>query len=109
MIQKLTTLQGQIASTSGNKAAQKRIAGASNDSFFTQLTDKTQAVREDAAKVVANSNITVNVDQDINKQFEKMAQDISNATGRDIKEVKRQIEQIQKKNLEEAKAKKEKK
>ncbi|MCI5714449.1 MAG: hypothetical protein MR288_02345 [Firmicutes bacterium] len=109
LIQKLTTLQGQIASTSGNKAAQKRIAGASNDSFFTQLTDKTQAVREDAAKVVANSNITVNVDQDINKQFEKMAKDISNATGRDIKEVKRQIEQIQKKNLEEAKAKKEKK
>lgn len=109
LIQKLTTLQGQIASTSGNKAAQKRLAGDSNNSFFTQLTDKTQAVREDATKVVANSNITVNVDQDINKQFEKMAQDISNATGRDIKEIKRQIEQIQKKNLEEAKAKKEKK
>lgn len=109
LIQKLTTLQGQIASTSGNKAAQKRLAGDSNDSFFTQLTDKTQAVREDATKVVANSNITVNVDQDINKQFEQMAQDISNATGRDIKEIKRQIEQIQKKNLEAAKAKKENK
>ncbi|MDY5042333.1 MAG: hypothetical protein SPF07_05170 [Eubacteriales bacterium] len=109
LIQKLTTLQGQIASTSGNKAAQKRLAGDSNNSFFTQLTDKTQAVREDATKVVANSNITVNVDQDINKQFEQMAKDISNATGRDIKEIKRQIEQIQKKNLEAAKAKKENK
>lgn len=109
LIQKLTTLQGQIASTSGNKAAQKRLAGSNNDDFFTQLTDKTKSVGEDAAKVVANSNITVNVDQDINKQFEKMAQDISNTTGRDIKEIKRQIEQIQKKNLEEAKAKKENK
>ena len=58
---------------------------------------------------MANSNITVNVDQDINKQFEQMAKDISNATGRDIKEIKRQIEQIQKKNLEAAKAKKENK
>ena len=39
LIQKLTTLQGQIASTSGNKAALKRLSVDSNNCFFTHLTD----------------------------------------------------------------------
>lgn len=114
MIQKLTTLQGQIASASNNKAAQGRLAN--NATFFGDLTAKASKVSTEADGMVENLNSYnvavdshIDVKADITKQLETMAEKISKLTGKNITELKHEIEKIQKKNLEEAKAKKEKK
>lgn len=114
MIQKLTTLQSQISSASNNKAAQGRLAN--NATFFGDLTAKADKVSTEANGMVKNLNsYNVDVDShidvkaDITKQLDTMAEKISKITGKNITELKYEIEKIQKKNLEEAKAKKENK
>lgn len=121
LIQKLTTLQSQIASTSGNKAAQQRLAG--NENFFKGLQDKAKVVNSDAANIVnntkvdANTNVAIDVKSNVDNQLREMAKNIVQGMdknkGKELKDLKQEIDEMmrtlkqgQKKNLEEAAKKK---
>ena len=115
LIQKLTTLQSQIASTSGNKAAQGRLAH--NEAFFGQLSTKAQNVNREAANIVANTDVKIDVKSNVDNQLRGIAENIVKGMdknqGKDIKDLKQEIDEMmrtlkqgQKKNLEEAAKKK---
>ncbi len=115
LIQKLTTLQGQIASTSGNKAAQGRLA--KNDEFFGELKDKAQNVNREAANIVANTDVKIDVKSNVDKQLKGIAENIvhnmDKNQGKNLKDLKQEVDEMmrtlkqgQKKNLEEAAKKK---
>lgn len=115
LIQKLTTLQGQIASTSGNKSAQNRLS--QNSDFFGALSTKAKTVNAEASNIVDNSNVNISVQSNVDNQLRDMAQNIVKGMeknkGKDIKDLKTEVDEMlrtlksnQKKNLEEAAKKK---
>lgn len=124
LIQKLTTLQGQIVATSNNKSAQGRLA---NSGFFNDIKGSVNNVNQ-TAQLTSSINIeSIDTRKDVTAQLNNIATDIAQkvadsakGSGKTEDEAKKiskdiyeklqlDIQRMQKANLEELKAKKEKK
>lgn len=124
LIQKLTTLQGQIVATSNNKSAQGRLA---NSGFFNDIKGSVNNVNQ-TAQLTSSINIeSIDTRKDVTAQLNNIATDIAQkvadsakGSGKTEDEAKKiskdiyeklqlDIQRMQKANLEELKSKKEKK
>ncbi len=120
LIQKLTTLQGQIVATSNNKSAQGRLA---NSDFFKDIKGTVNNVNQ-TAQLTSSINIeSIDTKKDVTEQLNNIANNIANAAKKDgmseseankisegiYKKLQLDIERMQKANIEELKSKKEKK